>query len=843
MKNIHFLIIVVALTALSIFLYMRVPYQLGLDIEGGVRLVYRMKTEELDPDDRQNLDVLRGRMQKILESRVAKGLGVVEGNVIAKIPDQFIVELPGMSDINEARAVLSTTASIRLYHATTVSTSRVNRAFSVGDAEDSETGSPQVTFIRRDGSRVEPGTPEYREMIDGWTLILEGGDLARASFRQSARGYQPEMFFNREGAEKLESWSRRNRNRGEHLAFVLDGVVLSIAPLREGTVLSDNAYIDGTFETEYVRSLVDLLNAGALPISLEELSSQQVDPTIGRGALDKILFAGQIAFGLIALFLILYYAFPGFIAAIALVLYALFTLTALKSLGATFSLAAIAGFVLSVGMAVDANVLVFERLKEELRQGKTLWKAVDLGFKRALPAIVDSNACTILTSLVLYTFGDGPVKGFATTLIIGVAISLFTAVTVTRSLLFLFSTTGIGNNLKNYALNRNLFGESRGLQAEENPIKVMAKRRTYFLISGAMMAAGLVFVAIGGIKPNVEFMGGVRADVVVRQSDNVQVRDVQRSLEAAGIRGGIVTIASAPVEGEKMVSVTVPESDAFQMDDPASEARIVEASGLNPLRPAAVSKVGPVVRDETIRNAINGVLYGTLLILIYLAIRFGLGMGGMRVGFRFGLATLAALIHDVVIVIGFAGIMGFLFNWQISALFITAMLTVAGFSTHDSIVIFDRIRENLRRNKLNRDFATIIDISVTQSIARSINTSFTVIIALGLLLTIGATTVELSFFNAVMLVGVIVGTYSSIFNAAPVLFLYDMFVTKRKGEGDSLVAHTQAEMLAARQVAAAPEVAREERVYRDEQGNVYGQVKRRDTTGRKRPGTVDLDED
>ncbi|MCW5942828.1 MAG: protein translocase subunit SecD [Fimbriimonadaceae bacterium] len=844
MKNVYFLLIVIALTALAAFGFYKTPFHLGLDIEGGVRIVYRMKSEDLTADQRQNIDSIRSNIQRIMTSRVAANLGVVEGNVVTKLPDQFIVEIPGFKDIDQAKQVLSTTASIRMYHAKNVSTSKRDRLFRISDDRKMVAGQPQVEFEKLDGTKVKPGTVAYKQMIDGWRLILQGGDLARASLLQTGQGYQPQMFFQGKGAEELERWSRTYRDDGEQLAFVLDGVVLSIAPLKEGSVLRDSAFIDGQFETNYVRNLVDLLNAGALPVDLVELSSQQVDPSIGKGALQKIILAGEIAFGVISVFLIGYYAFPGFVAFLALILYSLFTLAALKLLNATFSLASIAGFILSVGMAVDANVLVFERLKEELRSGKSLMKSVDLGFRRALPAIVDSNACTILTSLVLFNFGDGPVKGFATTLIIGVAISLFTAVTVTRSLLFLFSSWGIGHDVKNYALGRNWFGEGMEKNAETKPMPVVEKSGRYFLISAAIMVVGLIFVAMGGIKPNVEFTGGVQAEYLVKGDDPMTAAQVESNLEKAGFQGATVTIARSPAGDQKVIGVTVAESAKVKLDDPTLDKTLLDATGIQSQGRASLAKIGPSVRQETINNAINGIVFSTLLIVVYLAIRFGMGLGGMKVGFRFGMSTVAALLHDVVVVIGFAGIVGYLFNWQISALFITSMLTVAGFSTHDTIVIFDRIRENLRKYRGSRDFKDTVNISITQSFARSINTSFTVILSLVLMLTVGASTIELSFFNAVMLVGIVIGTYSSIFNASPILYLWDRAILKRKGEGETLVGHARAELLHAHQVAQAPGApAPTERVYRDAQGNVYGQVKRRDAAApTKRSTTNDDDE-
>jgi protein-export membrane protein SecD len=325
-----------------------------------------------------------------------------------------------------------------MYHARNVDTVQDAGRFYI-PIPNEDPLNPQITFVRKsDQKKIEPGTEEYKQMISSWTLILAGPDLASARALPKAEGYEPLLDFDNTGTAKMSAWSSQYFGKEENIAAVLDGKVLYISPVQKTANLSNNCVIQGTFTNDYVNTLVGLLNAGSLPADLELLGTTVVSPNIGDSAYTKILTAGVISFALISVYLIAYYAFPGVVALFALLLYTLFTLTALKTIDATFSLASIAGFILSVGMAVDANILVFERFKEEMRGGRSLRVAIEIGFKRALPAIIDSNACTILSSVVLASIGTGQVKGFAIALIVGVLISLFTAVTVTRSLLIFF---------------------------------------------------------------------------------------------------------------------------------------------------------------------------------------------------------------------------------------------------------------------------------------------------------------------------------------------------------------------------------------------------------------------
>jgi SecD/SecF fusion protein len=478
-------------------------------------------------------------------------------------------------------------------------------------------------------------------------------------------------------------------------------------------------------------------------------------------------------------------------------------------------------------MAVDANVLVFERLKEEMKRGKDLVKATELGFGRALPAIVDSNACTILTSLVLVNLGTGPVKGFATTLIIGVAVSLFTAVFITRSLLIWAMGTGLLSNPKLYAVNRNWFGEKFEAQADVEPLKIVQGAKRWFTLSAIFILVGVPFVLLGGLRGNVEFRGGYEAQYVVRDAEMGR-EQIARNLRQSGVAGASVKMGEGPQQ-QRLAYVTVPLEVELPQVEEQAVAQIAQYAGLQAEDSLGFTQIGPTIQAETVRNAILGVVFSCILIIMYLALRFGIAIGGFVAGLRFGFSAIATLVHDVLFVVGVSAFAGWLYGWEVSALFLTSMLTVIGYSVHDTIVIFDRIRENLRKQQPGEDFAHLVNRSVTRSFARSINTSVTVVATLLILLIWGTTTPDLKLFALTMLAGIAVGTYSSIYNAAPILYLWDRAVGRKRGEDATLVG------IAKEQAAQARLMARQ--IQEDERttitgsgGRTYGQVKRRDRT-------------
>ncbi len=838
-----FLLVVLILGGLSGWLYTAREPKLGLDISGGVRLTYQLNTKELK--GQMTVGEAADRIITVLENRIQGLGGATEGTVSRKGTDQIIVEIPSITNIEEAKQRVGTSAKLFLYDAKNLVTEKFpNRPYR--EVEATDTKDPLVYFEKTYGSNtsqiIKPGDPEYKEIISSWVPILQGDELKDAGSEPSPDHpgqYIPSMHFSPEGTDKMSQWSRANYNSGEKLAYVLDDRVISVAPLAPGARITDGAIITGNFTPEYVKNLSDLLNGGALPVSLTELSSEKVDPTIGKQALGQIVTSGIAAFGITAIFLIGYYSFPGFVATIALLLYTLFTLSVLKLINATFSLAAIAGFILSLGMAVDANILVFERFKEEIKKGKTLHASIELGFKRALPAIIDSNMCTILTSLVLAQLGTGPVKGFATTLIIGVVISLFTAVTVTRSLMFFFIDSGIATNIKWYAVERNWFKKLEA-RADTDPLQVVQKSARWFAISIITVLITIPFFFMGGFKQNVEFRGGY--EYAFKVSDSVATPQIVSNLERAGIKGANVKLSGEA--GAKVAYLTIP-TEAVKPGDQNADLTIAKDAGLGEIRAISSTHVGGTIQAETINNAIKAVIFSSLLIIVYLALRFGFSLGGFLPGLRFGISAVGALIHDIMVVIGIAAVVGYLLGWEISALFITAMLTVIGFSVHDTIVVFDRIRENLRRPEKGHDLAFVMNRSITQTFSRSVNTSMTVVVTLGILIAFGTATPDLKFFCVAMLVGIVSGTYSSIYNASPILYLYDKMLT-RKDPHKGLVGLALDEAAKARIVGtsvAAPQAPATSAQGQPNQagGNrSYGQVRRRASS---KPGRIDIDDE
>ncbi len=831
-KSYLFFFIVLALGLVAGLGFWKLPYRLGLDIQGGVRFTYQMDTSKLTSEQRGEVPSMQNRLVGIMGQRAQGPLGVTEPTVTKKGTDQIVVELPGLKDVAKAQETMGTSARIEFYGANNVVVSddptKTSRPYRLAGDEthNSDLGEGFVEAFNPNGTPIRYTLPDgkldarYANIVKAWGApVVAGDDLEHAEAVPGGAGRTSiGLNFSPKGAAKMEAWTRTHPR--ENLAAVLDGKVLSIAPLREGAVISNSGVIEGEFPAGYPARISEVLNSGSLPVDLRLLSSESVDPTIGQDALHRMVVAGGIAFAVIGVFLIAYYAFPGIVALIALGLYVLFTLTVMKLIGATFSLAGIAGFILSVGMAVDANILVFERFKEEMKSGKSLATAIELGFKRALTAIIDSNVCTILTSLVLMYFGTGPVKGFATTLIIGVLISLFTAVTVTRSLLMFFVGSGIADNPKLYALNRDWFGKLMRGANDEKPLRIVETSKKWFAISIVTMVVAIPFFFMGGFKPNVEFRGGYEAVYGLKGSQTPA--QITESLEKAGLKGGNVKFATAG--NDRLAYLTLPPLEQFNgKSDEQNVAAIAQAAGLSAADNRGFTKIGPAVQAETTRNAIFGVIASSALIVLYLAFRFGTGVGGFGVGLRFGFSAIMALLHDVIVVLGLAAIVGFFEGWEVSALFLTAMLTIIGFSTHDTIVVFDRIRENLIKSRGKEEIGHLIDKSITQSFARSINTSSTVIVTLAILATIGTTTPDLKFFVVAMLFGILSGTYSSIYNASPILYLVNRYAVRKKGEEQGLqyLAKTDAERnrIVQTQAASAAVVGSD--------GRTYGQVRRR----------------
>ncbi len=743
MKNIHvqLFFVIIALMIGAIVAIWLLPTRMGLDIRGGMRVVLRAKAEEAKGSwTRESLEVTK----EIIRNRV-DSLGVAEPVIYTKPEsNQIIVELPGLTNKQQARDTISTTARLEFRY--------VPELEGTWSTSEERTPDGKLTGFEKifgaDGKEVSP--EELQTRIFSKDPVLTGSELLPNSRAElTTEGTIIHFEFRNDSKRVFEEFTRGYR--GKRLAIFLDKKLIS-APVIED-VIPGIGIIRGNFTPEQAKTLANQLNAGALPVPLEWLYDLSVEPTLGRQAVQQTLIAGIVGLIAVLIFMGWFYRLPGLLANLALILYTLFTLALFKLIPVTLTVPGIAGFILSIGMAVDANILIFERFKEERLAGKTIRASIEAGFKRAFSAIFDSNMCTLITCYILWYFGTGPVKGFAITLAVGVAVSMFTAITCSRTLLLLVASTGIGQNDKVYALGRGL-----------HP-KLGVTKRMYFWfgLSTAIIIPGLIFMGLGGIKRSIEFSGGTEVSAQFQQRPTVA--SVQSLLRGIGIEDSRVIIA----EGNRAIITmrTLNTDEQNKLDQLFTSQNVKKESS---------ETVSPAISRELTRNAFLSVVIASVLILLYLAIRFSIG--GFVEGMKFGTCAVIAMVHDVFVVLGLFAIMGFFFNWQIDSLFVTAMLTVIGFSVHDTIVIFDRIRENLRHRQRGETFAQVTDASIEQTFARSINTSLTVVITLVALLILGGPVVRL--FVTALLIGIISGTYSSIFNASPLMVLWKQLTSEKR---------------------------------------------------------------
>jgi SecD/SecF fusion protein len=611
-------------------------------------------------------------------------------------------------------------------------------------------------------------TVPAKQVIDESEKIATGADLlpnSKQEFDTAGRGIVVHFEFNSQGAAIFADFTRNHV--GDILAVVLDEDVIT-APRIDSPIPNGSGIISGSFKNvAEARTLAQLLNAGALPVPLKPIQTQIVGATLGQDSVDRSIKAG--IYGLIAVlvFMLVYYLLPGVLADIALIFYAALTFAIFKVMNVVLDLPGITGFILSVGMAVDANILIFERLKEEMRGGKTLHAAIDAGFSRAFTSIFDSNMTTWIVCAVLYWLGTNLIKGFALTLAIGVAVSMFTAITITRTMLHLVVNFPWARNPALFGLNRSWlsrrFGEGRYLD-------VFGQRKIYFGFSILLMVVGLVFLGMGQLKPGIDFTGG--SVTQVRFTQTVPLDQVRAALNKVGIPEPQVQTATDASLGNLVVvrSAELPQDkvEAFRKEVTSMGGELLTNE-----------TIGPTIAREVTTNAFLSVIVASLAIVLYLAARFAIG--GFMNGLKYGVCAVIAQLHDTITVIGLFALGGWALNWHVDSLFVTAVLTVIGFSVHDTIVVYDRIRENLRNRQRGETFTDIMNRSVTQTFDRSINTSFTVVLVLASLLLFGGSVIKL--FNVALLIGIVIGTYSSIFVASPLVVIWDLLAGGKASAG------------------------------------------------------------
>ncbi|WP_339135016.1 MAG: protein translocase subunit SecD [Candidatus Electrothrix sp. GW3-4] len=697
----------------------------------------------------QSLEIIRNRVDQF---------GVGEPVIVRQGEAEIVVQLPGIEDHERAKELINSTAQLefKLVAQHNVNLQElVNQAKAAGQWQESGGDAEQLKKLNLALQTSLPkGTEIAFQLIEDKQnqeagkkpILLESPVLMTGDMVKDARvGYggtfnEPlvSLRLTGDGSDKFADITEANVNR--QLAIVLDGVVRSAPVIRE-RILGGSAQISGSFTQTEASDLAIVLRVGALPAPVETIQNMTVGASLGHDSIMKGLTSGLFGALMVLVFMVIYYRLSGVIADLALALNILFLFAGLAMLGATLTLPGIAGIILSIGMAVDANVLIFERMREEFALGKSARSGVDTGFEKAFWSIVDSQVTTLITALALFLFGTGPIKGFAVTLSLGIIFNLFAVLFCTRLVYdWIFSRHKKMHELK-------------FLQFVKKPnFNFMGVRKIAFTASAILAIFGTVaFVEIllGQANLGVDFSGG---SLLQYKADQPFQLDAIRSALNKG-NFGSVDLQQVTGENRLIVKVKKTEDTVGHLGDEIT-AVLAQQQG-NTFALESQSEIGSSVSDVLRNKAIEAIAISLLGVLLYLAIRFD---------FSFGLAAAAATFHDVLVVLGIC----WLLNVEVNLLLVTALLTLAGYSLNDSVVVFDRIRENLGRFH-EKDFNEIINISINDVLGRSVVTSLTTSLVLVALFFFGGSAIH--DFSFALLMGVLVGTYSSVFIASPLLSL------------------------------------------------------------------------
>ena len=590
---------------------------------------------------------------------------------------------------------------------------------------------------------------------------------ARQDFDQFGSNPEVSMSMNSEGAK---TWQRMTKeNIGKSIAIVLDGYVRSF-PTVQNEISGGRSSITGLESIEEAKDLANILKSGKMPAPARIIQEEIVGPSLGQEAINSGLYSFLIAFALVLAYMFFFYSrHAGLAANIALITNMFFILGVLASLGATLTLPGIAGIVLTIGMSVDANVLIYERVQEELRAGKGIKLAISDGYKNAYSAIIDGQVTTLLTGIVLYVFGSGPIKGFATTLIIGIITSLFSAIFLTR----LIFEWRLSKNRKIMFSSPMTDGWLR-----HTAIKFLEKKRIFYIISGAFILLSVGSLFVRGLNYGIDFKGG--RTYVVRFDQDVEVSDVTTAL--ASVYDATPEVKTYGADNQVRITTDYKIEDDSENIDNEVEALLMQGLQNGGFIDDDVTleeftadyqmssqKVGPSISDDIRKDAVIAIGFALIIIFIYILIRFS--------NWQYGLGAVAALTHDSLIVLGIFSLLYNVlpFSLEIDQAFIAAILTVLGYSINDTVVVFDRIREYLKLYP-KRDRTRNVDEAMNSTLRRTFSTSLSTFVVLLAIFLFGGETIR--GFTFALLVGVVVGTYSSLFVATPIAFDFQKRLAK-----------------------------------------------------------------
>ena len=674
--------------------------KLGLDLEGGVSITYQAKGDEAPSAEDMSDTVYK------LQQRV-QGYST-EAQVYQEGSDRINIEIPGVSDAN---AILE------------------------------ELG--------------KPGSLEFR-LSDG-TVVLTGSQVQTASAKTQQnemgnREYVVQLELTKEGTEAFATAT--SENVGNTIEIVYDGSVIS-APRVNEAITGGTAYITGMSTAEEAQNLASSIRIGSLSIELEEIRSNVVGAQLGEDAIRTSLIAGAIGLALVIIFMIAVYSLPGVIAGISLLIYAGLEMVLLNAFDLTLTLPGIAGIILSIGMAVDANVIIYARIREEIAEGKSVKASIKTGFQKALSAILDGNITTLIAAFVLNLMGTGSVKGFAQTLALGIVLSMLTALVISRLLVNAFYELGFKDE--------KYYGKAKTIKT----IDFIGRKKVFFLVSIVMILVGPLFMAInssqgnGALNLSMDFKGGTSTSVMFEEDLSIEQLDSDVKPIIQKITGD-AEIQTQKVAGSNEVFIktrvlTVEERE--QISDAIQEAYGIEKKAIN------FETISSTVSSEMRQDAVVAVIIAALCMLVYIWFRFK--------DIRFAGSAVLALLHDVLVVFACYALM----RISVGNTFIACMLTIVGYSINATIVIFDRIREN-QKLMVKATLADVVNTSITQTLTRSIYTSFTTFVTIAALYILGVASIK--EFALPLIVGVVAGGYSSVCVTGSLWYVMKTKVAKKK---------------------------------------------------------------
>jgi len=717
---------VVVLIALSIWKFYppQEKVHLGLDLKGGMHLLLRVELEKVPEEARE--DAVE-RAVEVIRNRV-DAFGVTEPSIQKQGTEHIVIQLPGITDRARALDLIGKTALLEFKLV-------ANEPTLLEQALEGNVPEGYELKQIKDSQRPEDLLVEAKAVLTGDKLVN-----AAVSFDQTGFG-QPvvSLEFDGDGAKAFARVTEQAVSKfradgiARRLAIVLDGELRS-APQMRVVIADGRAQIEGNFAFDEASDLALVLRAGALPAPVKVEEDRVVGPSLGRDSIVQGTKACIISGLLVAVFMSSYYLLPGMIASLALTLMLLFIVGGLASFGAALTLPGIAGIVLNIGMAVDANVLIFERIREELNTGKAVRSAISAGYHKALSAIMDANVTTFISAIILFYFGTGPVKGFAVTLSIGIVASMLTAIVITR---LVFDALTRGEKKMSFKM--------LNLLKQPPKFDFVGKRFAAYALSIIIIVAGLVvFVQRGNNNYGVDFVGGVLQQV--RFEGPVELSDVRSKLSESGLENVSIQKFGEAGRHEVLFRSIETQPEAIQ----ASLEGLVGAEGFEILRSETV---GPAAGAAIRNKAIKAFMMAMFAIIMYIWWRFG---------FKFGLCAVIALFHDALMCLAALALTG----RELSLPDIAAILAVMGYSLNDTIVVFDRLRENMKQMK-RASMKELVNVTVSQTLTRTLLTSFTTLIVAVVLFLFGGSVIN--DFAFTLIIGVVAGTYSSIFIAASVL--------------------------------------------------------------------------